>query len=352
MQLLRIRAEHFRCVHQAELALAAQGNCIVGENGAGKTSLLEAMYLLATGRTQRGDGLQIVTDGETACTVFGELKLSDGTQRRAGVERGRDGSRMRLDGTDCTRTDLVSTLPLLLLNPALHALVEEGPEERRRFLDWGVFHVEHGFHDSWRRYRRLLKQRNADLQGGSGEVQHWDVALQKEAEVLDAQRRHYLESLAPHLQTLAARLFRDEDVGVEYQRGWPQEEQLGETLQRNLGSDRERGYTRAGPHRADLRLKLGGAAARKRLSRGEQKLLSLLLTLAQIRLHLHSDREPPVLLLDDLAAELSTARREQVMALLEESGIQYVMTAIETPPDPGGNLRMFHVEHGVVTAPE
>lgn len=346
MRLTQLRIHDFRCLKAVEFEPAAGLNSIGGGNGSGKTSLLEALYFLSRADSFRsGRRERLIRDGAEALTVFARLASASG-QQTAGIEHRAESTRQHVDGREVAVSELVRTLPVLFVDPALHELLEEGPAYRRRFLDWGVFHVEHSFFDHWRRYRRALQQRNHALRSGLDDraVAAWEPELAQTGEALDQLREAQIERLRPHL---GAELPQGlQSVTVSYLRGWSQESSLAEALAESRGRDREAGHTQRGPHRADLRVRVDDQAVPERASRGEQKIITLALHLAQART-LIAAAKPPVLLVDDLAAELGPDYRNWLCERLQASGLQGFLTFLD-PAQAPPESRMFHVEHGVL----
>lgn len=353
MQIQRVKIQSVRCLEESTLELSSCNNFIVGENGAGKTSVLEALYLLTTAQGHRGESSRLIKKGQDQAVVFGEIATADKKQNRIGVSRNKSQTHIRINGEDGQRSSLVQIAPIIFQDPQIADLVEEGPALRRRYLDWGVFHVEHGFIHTWRNYRRLLKQRNAALRSRASSITVWDKALSDEANKIDQYRANYFAELSPIITEIAERLLSGMPVSLNYQRGWAAEQSLNNVLKNNLATDQEQGFTRAGPHRADFRIVMNEDIARHKASRGEQKLLSMALTLAQISLHMKNQGEPPVLLLDDLSAELSPGKKESLVQEIKKLGVQTVMTFVDSRDVPQElkpeESRMFHVEHGVIS---
>src|SRR5271167_3091566 len=207
MTLGRVQVTDFRCLQSAALDLDPQFTLISGPNASGKTSLLEALYVLGRGRSFRTRRLEhLIRHGATQFVVFGEV---DTATRRVpmGVEGSAAGVRAQIDGDrPASLAELARILPVQIIDPEVHHLIEEGPSRRRRFLDWGVFHVEPVFIGHWRRYQQALKQRNAALKSGQprGVVSVWDSDLARSGELLNAARARYVEALGQRAQTLRA----------------------------------------------------------------------------------------------------------------------------------------------------
>jgi DNA replication and repair protein RecF len=256
--------------------------------------------------------------------------------------------------------ELVRHLPLQILDPGMHRMLEEGPGIRRRFLDWGVFHVEHRFMPVWRRSRRALRQRNALLREGGGVAQlaPWDHELAESAEQLSALRRAHALEVENRSQRLLAELLPGEHWQLRYHQGWDAERGYLEVLQQSLERDQRHGLTMSGPQRAELSFYTSRGSdepgparlARGRISRGQQKLLVAAFILAQCWIVAERGGRPPVLLLDDFSAELSQEfQRRLLQALLAYPGQKFI-TALEIPATwgEGPDCGMFHVEHGAL----
>ncbi len=263
---------------------------------------------------------------------------------RAGLEVHADGDKMN------SAAALAEALPLQVIDPDVHKLIAGGPDERRRYADWIAFHVEHGYLERWRRFRRALKQRNAALRSGTDRraLKGWDRELAELGVDIDDARRRTLEIVLPTLEEMGQSLLGC-GVSFEYQRGWPADKTLADALAGSVERDLQMGSTQAGPQRGDIRLKYDERQARKLVSRGQQKLLACALILAAtdvVQTHLE---RPLLLLLDDPAAELDGDSLRRLMDCIGNLGCQVIATTLERqralfhePP------RLFHVEHGVV----
>ena len=198
-------------------------------------------------------------------------------------------------------SEIAEVLPIQVIDPGVHRLIDEGSARRRRLLDWGVFHVKHDFLHSWRRYQRALAQRNAALRTVQGEsvVGAWDRELAETASAIHSARLSYVGTLSSEFERLGAD-FLGESVALEYRRGWEADFSLSDALLAASDRDRRLGTTTVGPHRADLVIRVDGVLARDRVSRGQQKVLASALILAQIRaLASLVDQRQTCLLLDD-----------------------------------------------------
>ena len=351
MPLTWLQVEQFRCLERVEIDLDPQFNLFVGANASGKTSLLEALFFLGRGRSFRTRRLDhLIRQGQKSFIVVGKAEDA-GRLATLGIRGSREGTEIRIAGKAAqTAAELAEHFPPQVIDPEIHKLLEEGPGRRRRFLDWGVFHVEHAFLPTWQRYHKALRQRNAALKQELPDVsvQVWDNELAEAGESLAAQRRDYLRRLEEPLAKMGGRLLGTE-AAVVYHRGWPEELGLQESLERDLARDRRYRATQHGPHRADIVVRVGGHAAKDRVSRGQQKLLAAGLTLAQLEVQEADRPGRSALLLDDPAAELDAANLERLLACVRDLPVQLLVTSLRADvaglPDSG---RMFHVEQGRV----
>ncbi len=352
MPIAELQIERLRCLDQVKIEPHAELNIIAGDNGAGKTTLLEAIYLLGRGRSFRAPRPSaVVQTGAEAATLFCRILGNGESDARHGISIGRKKAQIHIDGkAGGSLADLVAGLPVLLMDSAVHDLIQGGPGERRRFLDWGVFHVKHDFRRAWRTYRRALQQRNAALKQNQSRsaVAAWDQDLVSAALSVDSCRREYLETLTPYL---AANIegFLDLPADFGFRRGWPDGVDLAEALDQGYARDHALGSTQQGPHRAELVIRVDGHPARHRLSRGQQKLCAAALILAQSRFVMDQSQQGMTLLVDEPAAELDDVHLQRLIAGVRASGAQVFITALE--PDAlgiSGDRRVFHVEHGGV----
>ena len=295
MPLRRVQVTDFRCLQLAEMELDPKFTLLSGPNASGKTSVLEAIYVLGRGRSFRTRKLdRLVRSGATGLTVVGEVENA-GRRIPLGVSGTEGRMRARLSGEPAQSfADLAAVLPVQIIDPEVHHLIEEGPARRRRFLDWGVFHVEPGFVATWQKYRQVLRQRNAALRLRQPRfsVEAWDADFVRYGEILTDARVRYVEALAEAAQPLATRLL-GQQLELAYRTGWLRELGLAEALRRSAEQDQEAGSTQVGPQRGELVIKLDGNPVKDRISRGQQKLLAAALLIAQLRLFQPTRRRRP-----------------------------------------------------------
>ena len=354
MELTHLRVENLRLIERLELDLAPGWNLFLGPNGAGKTSLLEAAFLLSHGRSFRSASKDaLVRSGSAGYAVFGELHRASGSHARVGLARAGNRLEARLGGLPVAAAELMRHTAVLCFEPGSHELISGPSQERRHFLDWGVFHVEQDFLRHWRRYQRALKQRNALLRAEPGEADllaTWDHELAVSAAPLTDMRRRYFQALEPIVVGLLENLLADLGAPrVEFQPGFDPEPPLEEILARRRSRDIARGHTTAGPHRADWSIQFGASIRREHLSRGQEKLCALACVIAQAQLFARVAGEWPVICLDDLASEVDHAHQDRVIATLRGIDAQFLATGTEEPAALRGldvPIARFHVEQG------
>jgi DNA replication and repair protein RecF len=354
MTLRRVQVTDFRCLHQANLELDPQFTLISGPNASGKTSLLEAIYVLGRGRSFRTRNLEhLIRTGAERMLIVGEAEVSD---RRVtfGIEGSNEGLRAKLGGERvASLAELAAALPVQIIDPEIHRLIEEGPGRRRRILDWGVFHVEPGFVGHWQKYQQVLRQRNAALRSGQpvSVVSAWDGDLVRYGELITEARIRYVALLTPIAQAAASDLLNLE-LSLGYRTGWARELSLREALARSLRQDQESFATQVGPQRAELVIRVGGLPAKDRISRGQQKLLAAVLLLSQMRLLPLALGARPTLLLDDPAAELDAQRLGGLIRAVQAQPLQLIVTTLHEElaqfAEFGTPSRRYRIEQGVV----
>ncbi|MGI9222435.1 MAG: DNA replication/repair protein RecF [Woeseiaceae bacterium] len=349
MPIQHFTAQNFRCLESIELEADPQYNLIYGRNASGKTSVLEAIAYLGRGKSFRGASTtDLIRHGEKEFVLFGEV--GDGAHNaKVGVRNSSEGLETRVDGEkEGGAAALAAALPVQIIDPDVHELVAGPPDQRRRYLDWIAFHVEHGYLDAWRRFRRALKQRNAALRSGASPqaLEGWNTEFAELAALIDKGRRNALEVAIDALGEAGSDLLGSE-VGFEYRSGWNEEQGLVTALQESIERDRQHGSTQYGPHRADLKLSYDERRARKLVSRGQQKLLACAMVLAAAETAQTALERPLVLLLDDPGAELDSEALGRLMRRVAGLGSQVIATSLEpeTPLFPAA-AKTFHVEHG------
>lgn len=358
MSLSSLTINNFRNFDNAQLELSDSCNIFYGENGSGKTSILEAIYYLVLGRSFRSHLLRrIIKYDANDLSIFGKIK-QEANLTPVGITRSIEtGKRIRISGKDVSSNiELTKLLPLQLLNHNSYFFLYEGPKVRRQFIDWGLFHVEQSFLTLWRKVERILEQRNIALRTKAtmDQIKAWDKDLIQFGYELHNRRKQYVEELIPVVQDVLKNLSLDFPVDISYFSGWNQKLDLESILTNNLKNDLQFGYTTAGPQRADIQLLVKGIPAKDALSRGQQKLLLYGLQIAQGLLLNKLTKKSCIYLVDDLAAELDLQKYTTLSrVLLSLHGAQLFITGLERQNleavfSSSTDKKIFQVDDGVI----
>ena len=377
MPIRSLSPYQFRNLSYQTIEFHPEFNLVIGVNGSGKTSLLESLYTLTSLRSFRTYKLDsIIQRNEQSkyqdCVVRGNVFISKSNtaslayygETEIGVKRSRnENTFIKINGERIRNaSELASLLPTIIIEPASDSLLNGSPNVRRSFIDWGVFHVEHSFANLWKRYLAVIKQRNALLR--SSEVQFnnhhliepWDRQASTLGEQIHAKREMHFKRIDDQLKVYLRDLAPGwgEGVNLSYRRGWDKKSSLSEAFGNARDTDLERKYTSVGPHRMDVRISYGAALAVEALSRGQQKVLSIALNLAQVASLQEVEGKEALVLIDDLASELDEKNIEIVLGSLMALNTQVICTSLSESqvldklPDQQ-KYKVFHVEHGLVT---
>ncbi len=364
MSLNWLVANHFRNLAEIHVRPAPGLNIFYGQNGSGKTSLLEACYFLGMGRSFRDASADpVIERGSDQLLLRAGVHVGD-REYQLGMTRDRDGTReLRINGEKVLRaTEIARLLPTLVLGPQTVDLLLGPPDLRRRFLNWGLFHVEQSepFTPLWDEANRCLKQRNELLRSARGsneEIATWSKQLADASEKLHQQRQNYIQQFQPVFEATVSAISGMSDVQLSYFRGWKEGESLYETFIQDIDIDKKRGFTQKGFQRADVRITVSGQPAAKVCSRGELKALvwSMVLSQGVLSQQVQTDtgRRETLYLVDDLASEFDEAHRKRVCEFLATTGQQILMTGVESEPlveacSSKPIEGMFHVKHGQI----
>lgn len=352
MILKKLGIFNFRNIRNTDLLPHESLNLITGNNGSGKSSLLEAIQCLSTGhsfRTRKYKELISREKDAYLLTTSFSAPLSN-REHRAGLERKADGKiSLRLDFEDIkSQSDITRLLPVKTLTPDTHKLIQDGPDERRQFMDWGLFHVEPAFLSHWKNFRRSLSQRNQLLRDSAPttDIQIWDKPYVDSATLLHVARKAYTEQLNLALQKRLTTSNFGFHVELQYRPGWDQARRLEIHLLENLDTHRKMKTTTEGPHRADLVIRTDGIIAKQLLSRGQEKTLVYLLHLAQLDLLHKTTNNKAIVLCDDLTSELDDLNSQTLIEQLLALESQIFVTGITLRTLSAQDHGAFHMEHG------
>lgn len=361
MSIHTLRIQDFRNIETALLSPIPLGlNVITGQNGSGKTSILEAIHYLSLGKSFRSSlSSRLIRHKAEKFSLFSQLVKESQGVLPVGVERDLQGGVLLKvnERSDVSTLEMASHLPIRLIHSQSHHLFESGPLYRRKFLDWGLFYQNDLFLNVWKQYDRILRQRNSLLKQRKpkNEIDPWTHSLVEQGNMLDHMRRAYIDEWSPFVCTLIEELMGISTVSFEYISGWDSKLSFMESLSRDFVEEHRQGHTQHGPHRADMNIYVEGLLAKHILSRGQQKLLICAMITAQGLLLSERYHKRLVYLVDDLPAELDSTSRARLIGLLARQNAQVFITAIEKDAMNGAieqvltGVKVFHVEHGNVT---
>ena len=354
--LNQLSIENFRNIASMSLPLSKGVTAFIGDNGAGKTSILDAVHLLGTGKsfsTHRIDN--VIKRDAAAVQVVGHT--TNPSKVVLGVRRNRGGSgEARIGGAPVKAlSELAKAMPLVVINAETLNVVRDGPDGRRRFIDSFVFHVEQNFAQTSRRYMHALKQRNALLRERRGmDDSVWVRDLAEAGEFLVSSRARAVAALSDVLKGVLVDMQVSLPEWQLVQRcGWVEGRSLADALASAAVGDRQRGFTQVGPHRGDVVFLVEGSPAHEVLSRGQMKVLMAATKLAQARVMQRETGVSPVLLVDDVAAELDAENAAGLFKNMVSDGFQVLATMVDASGPSAWTentlSNVFHVEHGAIT---
>lgn len=332
MAISRLIIENFRNLTAVDLEFDHGFNFIIGNNGSGKTSLLEAIFYLGHGRSFKSAvANRIISYEQPHFVLHGKIQEQQ-HQWSVGLQKQRQGNTlMKINGEDANKiSDLAHLLPMQIITPEGLTLLNGGPSYRRSYLDWGLFHHHPSFYNAWSNLNRLLKQRNSALQQvhSYAELKIWDIELTKLAYQVSQWREEYAEALRPEIEQTCQLFLPELDISVSFHQGWDKNTDYADLLQQNFERDRALGYTFSGPQKADFRFKANGLPVEDILSRGQLKLLMCALRLAQGEHLMQQKNRHCIFLIDDFASELDQYKRALLAERLQKNGSQVFVTAI------------------------
>ncbi len=358
MWLESLNVENCRALQQVALDLSAQCNVFSGDNGSGKSSLIEALCILSRGRSFRTPRIADVIRQQTAMlTVSGRVCVDNLQTYPLGISKTTQQTRIRINHQDIyQQAELSRHLPVTVIHPDTIDLASGSPVQRRALLDWLAFYREPEFHKDWRSYQRIIKQRNSCLRELSQRyaLPYWTDELIQLQPKINQYRQQALVALKNALQTLAALLEPLGFIELQLSTGFPNHVDTHDLsgLQRFFQDKQDfelrHGVSLYGAHRGDLVIYLNDQPVARSASRGQLKLLGIALLLAQSDAITQDRTKRGIIAIDDLASELDSVNQQRLYQVLSQSSQQLMITGTRPPPDHflPNQTRLFHVERG------
>ncbi len=350
MAIRQLSLTDFRNLKSTTVDFHPSFNLVCGDNGSGKTSLLEAIYVLCQACSFRTHQLkQCINHDKGSLLLFGRFD-----DFKAGLSKSGKKLEIRIDGKAIQRrSELVLRSPVNIVNADSFALISGSPQIRRQFLDWCLFHVEHDYAQNWVKFKHALRQRNKLLKSRQDLklLDYWDQHLIEPSLEISRLRQRYSVELDSMLQELTRGMLQGIPVTLAYQPGWTAGETLSVSLEKSRDRDIKTGFTNIGIHRDDLKLTTNGIPVIETLSRGQSKRLCLALLLSALKLVNENCPNKIILLIDDLHSELDAGARNKVYQELLTLDLQLFVSNIKNQvPDliREKEFKLFHVEHGII----
>lgn len=358
MKLDKVQISHFRNINDLVFSAHKDLNIFLGENGSGKSSILEALHYLGFARSFRTHKHKnVIRHNKSGFTVFCST-MEDGIgQQKFGISRQVDDSCVvNINGKKSKRaTDLASFLPIQIFTPQSSDLLLGAPKLRRRYLDWLLFHVEQSFNLDSQVYSKCLKHLNAQYKSSQSNqaLDYWTEQICKKGEAISENRENILNRrLVKLIYANLADFLPEFCFEISYYKGWEKECDLAAAINKNRPKDQRNGFLSVGPHKADLRVKIQGVNAHEVLSRGQLRMLVAAMQLAQTQCLHEQTAKSSIFLLDDVGAELDEEKRKVFVSRLSTADTQLFVTAIDSKQieflKNYNDKKVFHVEHGQV----
>ncbi len=354
MSLKKLDIYSLRNINNVAIEPSSTINLIIGENGSGKSSLLEAIFILGRARSFRATHIrQVIQFDKEQLIVSGLIAKKNQNISHLGIKLDGKKCDIRIDQSNSHKAELAYALPVLLIHPKSYKLIDAGPQLRREFLDWGIFNNDKNFLSYWRKFKKTLQQRNALLKTRQvNQIHVWDTELIEYGTIISNYRASYLKRLEPIFKEICSIFLSLDNIELKYISGWKDTEGFEQAIKQDLSRDLLYGFTHSGPHRGDFSLLINGFLAKDYISRGQLKLLMISLKLAQVKLINQQTACSVCLLIDDLTAELDILNKAKLLNYLDSLQCQVFMSTTElsnfgdlTMLD---NYKVFHVEHGSI----
>lgn len=353
----KLKIQNCRILKNNELTLSPHSNIICGDNGSGKTSFLEALSLLSNGRSFRTSRIsEVIHHNESSVLVSSSIKNKSNITSHIGIEKTVEKTQIRINKKDVyTQSELSRHLPITIIHPDSIKLITGSPLERRAFIDWLSFYLYPEFHQVWKKYQHILKQRNSCLKNISHRyaLDDWTKELINLQPLIHQFRSTSLEKLQATISQISPQILGDVKCEVSLKSGFSQNIKLNKNELTQYYADKQDydiklGRTQSGVHRADLVISMNGIQAIQSASRGQLKLITITLLLAQNNTIFELNESEAIIIIDDIAAELDKDNKKILLSYLTKLDQQLIITSPLNDKIKIKDAKMFHVKHGVI----
>ena len=353
MFINKLKIHNLRNIKISEYVFDKRINIFYGSNGAGKTSILEAIYFLSSGKSfRKGNYKNLINYESSSLTVYIECTNNIDSQLHVfAVNKDKNGQWKAQGNRSKIKKQSIITnlLPVIAIDPEVYRLVDYGPLYRRNFLDWLVFHVKHDYLLLWKKVHKCVKHLNTlyKIKAPITDIDIWEKAFVQFSDELNYIRKTIFDEIKPKIIELSLYM-QDEicDLDIEYKKGWSEDLCLEQQLKLDKLKNLKYGQLQHGPQKMDIKINVGKYQASQTLSRGQKKILSITFYMAFIDLLLEKTSKNPILCLDDFDAEIDKNKLFKAAAFFKEKETQIFITSVQKKkisrvfPDS----EMFHVK--------
>jgi DNA replication and repair protein RecF len=350
MAIKQLSLNDFRNLRSITLDFDPDFNLIVGNNGSGKTSLLESINVICQGRSFKTNHInQCIQHGKKNFLLFAKFK-----NYQVGFSRTELKSKIRIDGMNVSKvSELVERTPIVTIDSKCFELLTGPPTNRREYIDWCLFHVEHQYRELWNDYNRGLKQKNKLLKSRKmvKELDYWDEYISTLCIKIYNYRKNYLDDIFKIIQNINKSLSNSFNLKLDYRQGWSNLDNPLSSIIENRSKELRFGYSIIGSHRDNISVSIDELSVSEVLSRGQIKKLSIAFFLSQILLVQQYTKKSIIVLIDDLESELDSDTVKSILKLLSTLDVQVFITNIRQASymtEARQEYKMFHVEHGMI----
>ncbi|MFK8012256.1 MAG: DNA replication/repair protein RecF [Marinicellaceae bacterium] len=356
MYIKKLKIHDLRNITNTEFEFSKKINIFHGSNGSGKTSILEAIYFLSSGKSfRKGNFKNLINFNASSCTVFLECfntQINDINSHTIAINKKKNGQwKGQHNGNKINSQSVITNLlPVVAIDPEVYRLVDFGPLYRRNFLDWLVFHVKHDYLLLWKKVNKCVKQLNTlyKNKAPSAEINLWEKTFINFSHELNSIREHFFYKIKPNILKLSLHMQKEiNDLNLEFKKGWSINLSLEQQLEEDRLNNLKYGQLQHGPHKMDIKIFTGKHPASQTLSRGQKKILSITFYMAYIDLLLNESTKKPILCLDDFDAEIDKKKLSKAALFFKEKDTQIFITSVQKKKISKvfPEAELFHVEH-------